>query len=147
MRFTRRMIHDAIAVHDGLNTMMKKRNLRWYGYISRSSGISSQSLNLDGRRGTIDDFATIPFHLSLSSAALRESPNSIPWCYLHISSSVFLSFLILSLSPAELSSPYQRILRCGHTICFHFFTMVRSSCTPTAFWILLQTSSFVTWPL
>ena len=31
---------------------------------------------------------------------------------------------------------------------FRFFTMVRrSSCTPTAFWILLRTSSFVIWSL
>ena len=31
---------------------------------------------------------------------------------------------------------------------FSFFTMVRrSSCTPIAFWILLRTSSFVTWSL
>ena len=31
---------------------------------------------------------------------------------------------------------------------FPFFTMVRrSSCTPIAFWILLQTSSFITWSL
>ena len=41
---------------------------------------------------------------------------SIPWCYLPILSSVFLSFLLISLSPAELFSPCQRILRCGHTI-------------------------------
>ena len=41
---------------------------------------------------------------------------SNPWCYLSISSSVFLSFLLLSLSPAELSSPCLRILRGGHTI-------------------------------
>ena len=41
---------------------------------------------------------------------------SIIWCYLPISSSVFLSFLLLSLSPAELSSPCQSILRCGHTV-------------------------------
>ena len=40
--------------------------------------ISSQSLNLGGRRDTTDEVATIPFHLSLSSAALRESPNPIP---------------------------------------------------------------------
>ena len=77
--------------------------------------LSSQSLNLGGRWATTDDIATIPFHPSLSSAALRESPNSIPWCYLPISSSVFLSFLLFSLSPAGLSSPCQRILRCGHT--------------------------------
>ena len=39
--------------------------------------ISSQSLNLEGRRSTTDDVATIHFHSSLSSAALRESPNPI----------------------------------------------------------------------
>ena len=33
-------------------------------------------------------------------------------------------------------------------LCSRFFTMVwRSSCTPIAFWILLRTSSFVTWSL
>ena len=67
------------------------------------SVFSSQSLNLRGRRGTTDDIATIPLQPSLSSAALRESPNFIPTH--SISSSVFLhvSFLLLSLSPAELS--------------------------------------------
>ena len=81
--------------------------------------ISSQSLKLGGRRGTTDDVATIPFHPSLSSAALRISPSpfpSIPWCCRSVSSSVFLSFLPLSLPLAELSSPCQRILRCGHAI-------------------------------
>ena len=52
----------------------------------------------------------------LSTGNLQTPFLSIPWCYLIISSSVFLSFLFLSLSPAELSSPCQRILRCGHTI-------------------------------
>ena len=68
----------------------------------------------------------------------RQTPfPSIPWCYLPISSS---SFLFLSLSPTELSSPCQRILVYGHTIWVTFFTMVRrSSCTPVAFWILLRT--------
>ena len=81
--------------------------------------ISSQSLNLGGRRGTTDDVATISFHPSLSSTALRNLQTpfpSIPWCYLPISSSVFLSFLLLSLSPAESFSPCQGFLRCGHTI-------------------------------
>ena len=85
--------------------------------------ISSQSLNLGGRRGTTDDIATIPFHPSLSSAAtgnLQSPFPSIPWCYLPISSSVFLSFLLLSLSLAELSSPCPRILRCCHTIWVSF---------------------------
>ena len=85
--------------------------------------ISSQFLKLGGRRGTTDDVATIPFHPSLSSAALRESPNLIlviPWCYIPISSSVFLSFLLLSLSLAKLSSPCPRILRCGQTFWVSF---------------------------
>ena len=68
--------------------------------------ISSQSLNLGGRRGTTDDVATIPFHPSLSSATLRESPNPIPVHSLMLSSHLFFgsfSFFLLSLSPAELS--------------------------------------------
>ena len=40
--------------------------------------ISSQSLDLGGRRGTTDDVAAIHFYPSLSSAALGESPNAIP---------------------------------------------------------------------
>ena len=63
--------------------------------------ISSQTLKRGGCRGTTDDVATIPFHPSPSSTILRESPNSIPWSHLPISSSVFLSFLHLSLSPTE----------------------------------------------
>ena len=51
--------------------------------------ISSQSLNLGGRRGTTDDVATIPFHPSLSSAALRESLNPIPVHSLMLSSHLF----------------------------------------------------------
>ena len=54
--------------------------------------ISSQSVEVGGRRGTTDDVATIPFHLSLSSVALRESPNSIPVHSLKLSAHVFLSF-------------------------------------------------------
>ena len=62
--------------------------------------ISSQTLNLGGRRGTTDDIATIPFHPFLSSAPsgnLQTSFPSILRCYLPISSSVFLS-LFISLS-------------------------------------------------
>ena len=40
--------------------------------------ISSQSLNLGGRRGTTDDGATIPFHPSLSSTALRNLQTPFP---------------------------------------------------------------------
>ena len=59
-------------------------------------------------------FSTLPC-LLLPTGNLQTPFLSIPWCYLIISS-VFLSFLFLLLSPAELSSPCQKILRCGHTI-------------------------------
>ena len=52
-------------------------------------------------------------------AALRESPNPIPVHSLMLSSHLFFCLPLLlapSLSLAELSSPCQRILRCGHTI-------------------------------
>ena len=65
-----------------------------------------------------------------------------------ISSSVFLSFLLLSLSPAELSTMPEDLEVWPYHLSFRFFTMVRrSSCTPVAFWILLRTSSFVSWSL
>ena len=35
-------------------------------------------ITLEGRRGTTDEFATIPFHLDLFSAALVELTKSIP---------------------------------------------------------------------
>ena len=40
----RNRIQDAIGVHDDLQTMVKKRKLRWYGHISRSSGMSKTIL-------------------------------------------------------------------------------------------------------
>ena len=63
--------------------------------------------------------STLPC-LPLPSGNLQTPFPSILWCYLSISSSVFLSFLLLSLSPAELSSPCPRILRCGLTIWVSF---------------------------
>ena len=145
-----------------------------------SSHLSPLTLEVIGApQMTLQQYLSILPCLPLPSGNLQTPFPSIPWYYLPISSSVFLSFLLLSLSLAELSSPCQRILRCGHTellflplssspsCSFHcplqnclrhargswdvaipsycFFTMVRkSSCIPTAFWILLRTSSFVT---
>ena len=57
--------------------------------------ISSQSLNLGGRRGTTDDVATIPFHPSLFSDALRKSPNRIPVHSLMLSSHLFFYLPLL----------------------------------------------------
>ena len=67
----------------------------------------SQSLNLDGHRGTTDNVATIPFHLSVSSAALRESSKSIS-----VHSLTFFPSLLLSSSPScSFHCPLQNCLR------------------------------------
>ena len=110
--------------------------------------ISSQSLNLGGRRGTTDDVATIPFHPSLSSAALRESPNPIPVHSLMLSSHLFFC-LPLFLPP--LTVPCRIVFAMPedlemwpYHLSFRFFTMARrSSCTPIAFWILVRHMVFV----
>ena len=73
------------------------RPLNWSKYYKFNiasrlfSLISSQSLNLGGRRGTTDVVATIHFHPSLSTAALREFPNPIPVYSLMLFSHLFLS--------------------------------------------------------
>ena len=46
-------------------------------------------ITLEGRRGTTDEFATIPFHLDLFSAALVELAKSIPVHSLILSSHIF----------------------------------------------------------
>ena len=114
--------------------------------------ISSQSLNLEGRRITTVDIATIPFHPSLSSAALKESPNPIPVHSLMLSSHLFFClplFLAPFTVPCRIVFAMPEDLEMWpYHVSFRFFTMVRRlSCTPVAFWILLQTSSFVTWSL
>ena len=40
----RNIIQNATGVHDNLLTMVKKRKLRWYGHISRSSGMTKTIL-------------------------------------------------------------------------------------------------------
>ena len=80
-----------------------------------SSHLSPLTLEVVGApQMTLQQYLSILPCLPLPSRNLQTP--SIPWCYLPISSSVFLSFLLLSLSLAELLSPCQRILRCGHTI-------------------------------
>ena len=46
-------------------------------------------ITLGGRQGTTDEFATIPFHLDLFSAALVELAKSIPVHSLILSSHLF----------------------------------------------------------
>ena len=115
------------------------------GYLSP---LIPQSLNPGGRRGTTDDVATIPFHPSLSSAALRESPNPIPVHSLMLSSHLFFCLPLLLVPftvPCRIVFVMLEDLEMlPYHLSFRFFTMVRrSSCTPIAFWILLRTFSFV----
>ena len=82
-----------------------------------SSHLSPLTLKVIGApQMTLQQYLFILPCLPLPSGNLQTPFPPIPWCYLPISSSVFLSFLLLSLSLAELSSPCQRILRCGHII-------------------------------
>ena len=48
----RNRIQNAVGVHDDLLTIVKKRKLRWYGHISRSSGMAKTILQgkVDGVR-------------------------------------------------------------------------------------------------
>ena len=82
-----------------------------------SSHLSPLTLEVVGApQMTLQKYLSILPCLPLPSGNLQTPFPSISWCYLPISSSVFLSFLLLSLPLAELSSPCQKILRCGHTI-------------------------------
>ena len=63
--------------------------------LGRSSGLFSilfYPITLKGRRGTIDEFATIPFHLDLFSTTLVELAKPIPVHSLILSS--HLSFCL-----------------------------------------------------
>ena len=87
----------------------------------------------------------------LSTAALRESPNSIPVPSLVLSShlSFCLPLLATFIVPCRIVFAMPEDLEIWpYHLSFLFFTMVRrSSSTPVALWILLQTSSFVLWSL
>ena len=82
-------IQNTIGVHDDLLTMVKKRKLRWYGHISRSSGMAKTILQgtVRGarRRGrqkkrwedNIKEWTGIGFGESLRAAKDREGWKSI----------------------------------------------------------------------
>ena len=82
-------IQNAIGVHDDLLTMVKKMKLRWYGYISRSSGMAKTILQgtVKGarRRGrqkkrwedNIKEWTRMGFGDSLRAAEDREGWKGI----------------------------------------------------------------------
>ena len=85
----RNRIQNAIGVHDDLLTMVKKRKLRWYGHISRSSGMAKVILlgTVKGarRRGrqkkrwedNIKEWTGMGFRDSLRTAEDREEWKGI----------------------------------------------------------------------
>ena len=109
-------------------------------------------ITLGGCRGTTDEFATIPFHLDLFSAALVELAKSIPVNSLILSSHPFFClplFLFPFTVPCRIvfAKPEDLETWLNH-LSFHFLTRVRSSSySPMAAWIFLRTSSLVTWSL
>ena len=123
-------------------------------YLSfyKSISILFYPITLGGCWGTTEDFATIPFHLDLFSAALVELTKSIPIHSLILSSHLFFC-LPLFLFPFTV--PYRIVFAkpedletWPNHLSFPFLTRVRSSSySPMAAWIFLQTSSLVTWSL
>ena len=76
-------------------------------------------ITLEGRRGTTDEFAAIPFHLDLFSAALVELAKSIPVHSLILSSHLFFClplFLFPFTVPCRIVLLNQKTLRHGQTI-------------------------------
>ena len=85
----RNRIQNATGVHDDLLTMVKKQKLRWYGHISRSSGMAKTILRrtVKGarRRGrqkkrwedNIKEWTGMGFGDSLSAAEDREGWKGI----------------------------------------------------------------------
>ena len=109
-------------------------------------------ISLEGRRGTTDEFETIPFHLDMFSAALVELAKSIPVHSLILSSHLFF-YLPLFLFPFTMPcrivfAKLDDIETWPNHLSFRFLTRVRSSSySPMATCIFLRTSSLVTWSL
>ena len=109
-------------------------------------------ITLKGLRGTTDEFATIPFHFVLFSAAIVELAKSIPVHSLILSSYLFFCltlFLFPFTVPCRIVFAKPEDPKTWqNNLSFRFLTRVRSSSySPMAAWIFLRTSSLVTWSL
>ena len=109
-------------------------------------------ITLEGRRGTTDEFVTIPFHRVLFSAAPFELAKSIPVHSLILSSHLFFClplFLLPFTVPCRIVFVKPEDLGTwSNHLNFHFLTRVRSlSYSQMATWIFLRTSSLITWSL
>ena len=99
-------------------------------------------ITLEGRRGTTDEFATIPFHLVLFSAALVKLAKSMSVHSLILSSHLFFCltlFLFPFTVPCRIVFAKSEDLETWpNHLSFRFLTRVRSSSySPMAAWILL----------
>ena len=106
----------------------------------------------ESRRGTTTDFATIPFHLVLFSAALAELTKFIHVHSLILSSHLFFClplFLCPFTVPCRIVCAKPEDLEpWPNHLSFRFLTRVRSSSdSAMAAWIFLRTSSMITWSL
>ena len=106
----------------------------------------------EGRRGTTYEFATIPFHRVLLSAALVELAKSIPVHSLILSPHLFFClplFLFPFTVPCRIVFAKPEDLELWpNYLGVRFLTSVRSSShSPVAAWIFLRTSSLVIWSL
>ena len=106
-------------------------------------------ITLAGRRSTTDEFATIPFHLDLFSAALVELAKSILVHSLILSSHLFFClplFLFPFTVPCRIvfAEPEDLETWPNH-LSFRFLTRVRSSSySPKAAWIFTHVFDDVT---
>ena len=129
---------------------MLRMRIRWNVHLFL--GLLFYPITLEGRRGTTDEFATIPFHFVLFSAALVELEKSIPVHSLVFSSHLFFClplFLFSFTVPCRIVFAKPEDLETWQNyISFRFLTRVRSSSySPMATWIFLRTSSLVAWSL
>ena len=106
-------------------------------------------ITLEVRRGTTDEFATIPFCLVLFTVTLSELAKSIPVHSLILSSHLFCCLPLL-LFPFTV--PYRTVFAkpedletWPNHLSFRFLTRVRSlSYSQMVAWIFLRTSSLAT---
>ena len=121
-----------------------------FRYKRKHSGVADSLFHKIGSRwGTTDEFATIPFHLVLFSAALIELVKAIPAHSLILSSHFCLClphFLFPFTVPCRIVFAKQEDLEIWQNhLSFRFLTRIRSSSySPMAAWLLLRTSSLVT---
>ena len=117
--------------------------------ISAMFCIMFYPITLEGRRGTTDEFTTIPFHLVLFSAALIRLAKSISCSLFDIVFPFLLSASFFLTVPYRIACAKSEDLEAWpNHLRLRFLTRVRSSSySPMAAWIFLRKSLLETWSL